>query len=163
MAQQPPGAAPKMVSKQAATATSFTDRAAQSNIMEIELGKLATMKATDSQVKRFAQRMVDDHSKAGDELDGLAAKDNFVVPAQLDPADQMTVDRLSRLSGGAFDRAYMREMVMDHENAVMLFQREASKGTNADVKFWAASTLPTLQDHLREAREIENRLVGGSL
>jgi putative membrane protein len=165
LAQQANGAVGKMASKKqpAVPASNFTDKASEISLLEVELGKVAMNKSADAQVKRFAMRMVDDHSKAGDDLKGIGAKDDFDVPDQVDANDQLIIDRLSKLSGEAFDKAYMRQMVMDHENAVMLFEHEAGDGGSPDVKTWAAGVLLTLQDHLREAREIENRLVGGSL
>ena len=76
----------------------------------------------------------DDHSKANDELKGLAARKNVTLPTSLDPQDQATMDRLSKLNGPAFDRAYMRDMVVDHKKDIADFRKEANSGADSDVK-----------------------------
>jgi putative membrane protein len=145
----------KMTSK-AVSDTHFAQEAAMGGKMEVELGKLATQKAANDKVKQFGQRMADDHGKAGDQLKSIAAKENISLPDKLDAKEQATVDKLSSLSGAAFDRAYMREMVKDHQHDVADFQKEADHGTNTNLKTWASTTLPTLQEHLRLAQETEN-------
>jgi putative membrane protein len=153
-AQQPDAA--KMLAKPSAADLSFANNAAESGLLEIKLGQLAFQKASNAQVKQFGMRMVDDHSMIGDKLRELAAKDNFIVPDQVNPKDQATVDRLNKLSGAELDRALMTEMATDHEQAVSLFQREAEGGTNFDLKNFAKTTLPTLQAHLSQAKRLEN-------
>src|SRR5205085_8885052 len=92
----------------------FMTKAAIGGMEEVELGHLATQKAASNDVKQFGQRMVDDHSKAGNELKSLAAQKNVTLPTALDQAHQGDVDRLTKLSGAAFDREYMGMMVKDH-------------------------------------------------
>ena len=132
----------------------FVREAAQGGMAEIELGELATEKASSEEVKKFGQRMVDDHSKAADELKEIASSKGIQVPDKLSAKDRMTKGRLSKLSGEQFDRAYMSDMVKDHTQDVADFKLERSSGTDPDVKHFAAITLPTLQDHLRQAKEI---------
>jgi putative membrane protein len=134
----------------------FAKEAASGGMAEVELGKLATQKASNDKVKSFGQRMIDDHGKANDQLKSLASKDNITLPTEMDAKDRATVDRLSKLSGTEFDRAYMRDMVQDHQKDIAAFQKEASSGSNMDLKNWASSTVPTLQDHLRQAKEAES-------
>ncbi len=136
---------------------------------EVELGKLATERASREEVKKFGQRMVDDHGKAGDQLKEIASSRGIQVPDKLSAKDQMTKDRLSKLSGEQFDRAYMSDMVKDHTQDVADFKLESSSGTDPDVKNFAVTTLPTLQDHLRLAKEIapttrnaSNNMKGGA-
>jgi len=133
----------------------FAREAAAGGMEEVELGKVAVRNASDDKVKAFGQRMVDDHSKAGDELKTIASKDNINLPAGLDAKGKATVERLSALSGSVFDRAYMMDMVKDHQADIAAFQRESSSGMNPDLKMWATTTLPTLQDHLRMAKDAE--------
>jgi putative membrane protein len=121
---------------------------------EVELGKLAAEKGSTDEVKKFGQRMVDDHSKAGDQLKQIASEKGITVPQQLSAKDRALKDRLSKLSGEDFDKAYMSDMVKDHTQDVADFQRESNAGTDSDIKDFAAKTLPTLQDHLRQAKEI---------
>jgi len=135
-------------------ANTFVKEAAVGGMAEVELGKLAKDKGDSDTVKQFGQKMVDDHSKANDELKSLAKKKNIDLPTSLDAKHQAVVDRLSKLSGADFDRAYSTEMVKDHQEDVKEFQKEANSGTDSDIKNFASSTLPTLQEHLKMAREL---------
>ena len=132
----------------------FVRDAAQGGMAEVELGKLATEKASSEDVKKFGQRMVDDHTKANDELKQVASEKGITLPQHLSAKDQMTKEHLSKLSGEQFDKAYMSDMVKDHTQDVADFQKEANSGTDSAVKDFASKTLPTLQDHLREAKQI---------
>jgi putative membrane protein len=134
----------------------FVRSAASGGMAEVQLGQLATQNASSDQVKQFGQRMVTDHSKANDELKSLAARQNITLPTDLDAKDKATLDRLQNLKGAAFDRAYMRDMVKDHETDVAEFQKESTGGTDPQLKEWAGKTLPTLQDHLKMARETDS-------
>ena len=132
----------------------FAMTAAMDGMAEVELGRLATERGASDAVKQFGRRMVDDHSKANDELKQWAATAGVTLPTALDAKHQAMVAKMSRLSGAAFDKAYAQNMVKDHTKAVQLFQREADRGTDAGLKTFASSTLPTLQEHLRMAREL---------
>lgn len=130
----------------------FMMKAAQGGMAEVQLGNLAKDHASSQAVKDFGQHMVDDHTKANDELKDLASRKNVTLPSAVDAKDQATMDRLSKLNGAAFDRAYMKDMVMDHKKDVAEFQKEANSGRDSDVKSWASKTLPTLQQHLQMAQ-----------
>ncbi len=121
---------------------------------EVALGRLAAEKASSSDVKKFGQRMVDDHSKANDELKQLASQKNVDLPQDLNAKDKATKARLEKLSGEQFDQAYMRDMVKDHKKDVSDFRRESRSAKDPDVKNFAAQTLPTLEDHLKQAESI---------
>lgn len=138
--------------------TRFAREAAEGGMLEVELGKLAVQKATNEKVKEFGQRMIDDHSRAGDQLKSIAAKDNITLPTELSGKDRAMVDRYSKMSGTEFDRVYARDMVRDHQSDVTAFEKEANNGVNSDLKNFASSTLPTLRDHLRQARDDERAL-----
>ncbi len=138
--------------------TVFVKKAAEGGLAEVELGKLATEKASSDDVKQFGQRMVDDHSKANDQLKQVASQKNLTLPTDLNAKDKAQKDRLSKLSGKAFDRAYMRSMVMDHTKDVAEFKKEANSGADPDVKNFASQTLPTLQDHLKSARDVASKV-----
>jgi putative membrane protein len=137
----------------------FVREAAGGGAAEVELGKLATEHATNPEVKSFGQRMVDDHSKAGNELKQLASTKNIALPTEPDSKDKALHDRLMKLQGAAFDRAYMDAMVKDHETDIKAFGTESKEGRDPEVKAWATKTLPTLEEHLRIAREAD-RAVG---
>ena len=126
----------------------FVKDAAVGGMTEVELGKLATQKALSDQVKQFGQKMVDDHTKAGEQLKQLAGKENIQIASRLDSKHQSRVDKLSKLSGADFDKAYVKDQLKDHESDVRDFSAEAQNGSDPNVKAFASSTLPTLQQHL---------------
>jgi len=120
----------------------------------VQVGKLAAQKGQSEEVKKFGQRMVDDHSKANDQLKQLADSKGVTLPAKLDAKDEATKDRLEKLSGEQFDRAYMNDMVKDHTKDVSEFKKESTAAKDPAVKSFASDTLPTLESHLKEARSI---------
>ena len=175
----------------------FIMEAAHGGMMEVELGKLAVDKASSADVKQFAQRMVDDHSKANDELMQLASQKGVTISAdhamhgddhtsmsdnstgagktssantgqmsgeskdhQMMMKAQATKDKLSKLSGADFDRQYMEVMVKDHVKDVKEFEDASTKAKDADLKAWAAKTLPTLREHLQMARDVNSKVSG---
>jgi len=164
MAQQP---APKPESKQgqnkgglAQGDRKFVMEAAHGNMAEVELGKLAADKGASDAVKQFGKRMTDDHGKANAELKDFAEKKGLTLPADLDAKHKQLRDRLAKLNGADFDRAYANEMVKDHKKDVKEFQREAEKAKDPDVKSFAAKTLPTLQDHLKQVEDLQTQVKG---
>jgi len=143
----------------------FISEAIQGGMAEVELGKLATSKAGAADVKKFAQTMVDDHTAANKKLTDLAAKYKVeqdgtygTPPLKLPEKAQAVHDRLAQLSGKEFDRAYMKQMVEDHQTTVALFKTEAKDGKNAEVKSLAEATLPTLEHHLSMARDLSKEV-----
>jgi len=152
---------------QKATAAKSSDEhfvmdAAHDGMAEVELGRMATEKASKDEVKKFGQRMVDDHSKAGDELKSIAQTKSITWPTDLDAKHKAVRDRLSKLSGEGFDRAYMQEMVAGHQKVAAMLKTESTSGKDPEVKAWAAKTLPTVEDHLKQAREVARGAVGTS-
>jgi putative membrane protein len=140
----------------------FVTNVAKGGTAEVQLGKLATEKASRDEVKKFGQRMVDDHTKAGDELKMIAQNKNITLPADIGPKEKALRDRLLKLSGEAFDRAYMQAMVEDHRNVAREFKTEANSGKDSEVKAWAARTLPTIEEHLRLAQDINRAVAVGT-
>lgn len=157
----------------------FIMEAAHGGMMEVELGKLGVDKASSPDVKQFAQRMVDDHSKANDELMQLASQKGITLShadhqammsqtssgtssADKDHQAMMKAqgmkDKLSKLSGADFDREYMSMMVKDHVKDVKEFEDASTKAKDADLKAWAAKTLPTLREHLQMARDVNSKV-----
>ena len=133
---------------------SFLNEAARGGMMEVELGRVATQNESNDRVKEFGQRMVDDHSKANDDLKGLASRENVTLPTAVSKDEQKQIDRLSKLHGAAFDKAYMQAMLQDHEKDVAKFRQESKTASDPDVKDFASRTLPTLEEHLRMAKDI---------
>ena len=132
----------------------FVKDAAVGGMAEVELGKLAAQKASSEAVKQFGQKMVDDHSKANDELKQIAAKQKVNIPDSLDSKHQARVDKLSKLSGAEFDKAYIKDQLKDHQEDVKAFQHEAQNGSDPDIKGFASKTLPTLQEHLSMVKDL---------
>lgn len=130
----------------------FIEKAAKGGMAEVEIGKVAQDKAGNAQVKAFAGRMVTDHSKANEELKSIAEKKSVALPSGPDAEQKKHGEKLKSLSGAAFDREYMTHMVGDHKATVADFEKEAASGKDPDVKAFAAKTLPTLRDHLKEAQ-----------
>lgn len=140
----------------------FLSETAQGGMAEVELGKLATEKASNAEVKKFGQRMVDDHGKANEELKTLADNKHITLPSTLDAKHKATIDRLSKLSGEQFDRAYVQDMLKDHQHDVAAFRAKSKSAKDADVKAWAAKTLPTLEEHLKLVQDLNKGAVGTS-
>jgi putative membrane protein len=136
----------------------FMTKAARGGLAEVELGRLAATHASNQQVKQFGQRMVDDHSKANNELQEIAAKEGVTLPTALDARDNAEKDKLTSLNGPDFDKAYMEDMVKDHRADIAEFKKEASSGTDPSLKAFASKTLPTLQEHLTLAESAEKEI-----
>jgi len=136
----------------------FAMKAAQGGMAEVQLGQLAKDHAKSQAVKDFGDRMVTDHTKANDELKSIASKKGITLPTSIDAKDQATYDRLSKLNGAEFDRAYMADMVKDHQTDVAEFRRESQNGNDADLKEFAGKTLPTLQEHLSLAQKTNSEV-----
>ena len=136
---------------------SFMTEAATGGMAEVELGRLAAQKGQSADVKKFGQRMVDDHSKANDELKQLATRKGVTLPADLTSEQKSEKDKLSKLSGAAFDKEYMSAMVEDHDKDVKAFQDKAKDAKDADLKAFVTKTLPTLEEHQRMAKEIKGK------
>ena len=139
-------------------AQGFATRAAQGGMAEVELGRLASQKAQNAEVKKFGQMMVQDHTNANTELKSLAGKKNITLPTALDAEHKAVMDKLQGLSGAEFDKAYMDAMVEDHEKTIDLFQAQADDGDDADMKAFASKTLPKLKQHLEMAESINGKL-----
>jgi len=138
--------------------TTFAAKAAVGGMAEVALGKMAQEKGMDSKVKDFGKMMVMDHGKANAELMSIAKSKNLVLPTTLDAEHQAKSDSLSKLSGAAFDKAYVKAMVEGHQKTLALMQSEASNGKDADLKGFAAKTAPVVQSHLTEIQKISDGL-----
>ena len=153
------GAADKMSNdkKDVKPDAGFVQEAGQDGHAEVELGKLAQKNGSSAAVKEFGQRMVSDHSKAGAELAAIAKKLGITPPSGPSDKHQAHYKKLAALKGDKFDSEYAQHMVDAHEQAVKLFQKEAKQGEAKELKDFAAKTLPTLEEHLKMARELKDR------
>jgi len=140
----------------------FIMDAAMGGMMEVELGRVAAQQGMSDAVKQFGQRMVDDHGKANSELMSLASSKGITLPTELDQKHRDQITKISAMSGADFDRAYVKDMVSDHRKDVSEFEKESTRGTDADLKAFASKTLPTLQEHLRMAEALPGAKGTGS-
>ncbi len=125
---------------------------------EVDLGQLAKDKGQNDAVRAFGQQMIDDHTKANKELADLAGRKGVAVTTELKPKHKNLKESLSKLSGVAFDKQYIREMLKEHAATIAAFEKEASQGKDTELNAWVVQTLPTLKAHLQMAREAEMKL-----
>jgi putative membrane protein len=130
----------------------FVIAAAQGGMSEVALGSLAAQKGLSADVKSFGNRMVSDHGKANDELKALATNKGIALPTEMAEDHKKTAAGLAKLSGKDFDRAYIADMVADHEKDVAEFEKAMQEVKDPDLQAWVSKTLPTLQEHLRMAK-----------
>lgn len=144
-------------SKVAHVDSAFMKQAAQNNSTEIEASKLALTKASSADVKTFAQQMIDDHTKTGDEMKALASSKGVEVSDKPSLTQSAKIKLLDAMSGASFDKRYASFIgVSAHKDTVKLFQKEAANGKDADVKAFATKTLPALQHHLEMAESLKS-------
>jgi putative membrane protein len=136
----------------------FAAKAAYGALTEVQLGQLAAQKGETEAVRAFGRRMATDHAQTHQKLQEIAARENISLPQDLDQEAKQNYEKLAKLSGPAFDRSYAQDMVADHKKDVAQFQKETKAGKNEAIRTFAAETLPTLQDHLKEASEIKETI-----
>ena len=135
----------------------FVIKAAEGGKSEVELGQLAEQKGHSQEVKDFGKRMVTDHTKAGEKLKEIAQQKGLSVPDKMDSESAALKRKLDKLSGAEFDKTYMDAMVKDHEKDVAEFKKEASMAKDPAIKGFAEQTLPTLEEHLKLAKQIDSK------
>jgi putative membrane protein len=135
----------------------FIMEAANDGLAEVELGKVAQQKSSNEDVKKFGQRMIDDHTKANQELEPIATKMGVTPPSAPEGKHAKLVQNLSK-KDKSFDKDYIDAMVKDHETAVKLFDKQSKKGDSEELRQLAAKTLPTLKEHLAMARDMKKSM-----
>jgi putative membrane protein len=142
-------------SKPARADVAFMKQAAENGHAEVESSKLAVQKATNAQVKSFAQQMVDDHTKANNELQSLASSKGVELPTGPSMMQKAKLKLLDASDGAKFDQRYSETMgVAAHRDTIALFQKASTTAKDAEVKAFATKTLPALQHHLEMARKL---------
>jgi len=139
----------------------FVNKAAIGGVHEVQLGMVAKTNAASSEVKKFGERMVTDHTALGDSLKTAARDAKLTLPTKLDDDAQKHIDQLSKLRGAEFDRAYMDHMVADHKGDVALFEQASKEANDPALRAFAAKSLPTLREHLEQATKIKTGLGKG--
>ncbi|MDV3000659.1 MAG: hypothetical protein N5P05_002265 [Chroococcopsis gigantea SAG 12.99] len=125
----------------------FAMKAAQGGMAEVKMGQLALNRASNPEVKKFAKMMIDQHTKANKELEQIAKAQKITLPKTLTSADQATYNKLAKLRGTQFDRAYITAMEKAHIKDANLFQMQTERGENAQLVSFANKTLPIIQNH----------------
>lgn len=142
----------------AVTPESFASQAAIISKAEIELGQIALKNTQDEGVRKYAERMVKDHGAADKKLKAIAAKENLQLPQSLDAEHESLKTKLQGLKGEDFDRAYMSAMAKGHDKAVALFESVSQQPQmSGELKQFAASTLPTLEQHQEMAHSLHEK------
>jgi len=142
--------------------TAFVREVRTDNLLEIRLGTLAARRSTNTAVKQFAQRMVSDHTKMGNDWTSLASPLRLGTTSALDATQQQLLSRLTSLPAGDFDREYMTTAVQDHQNNIATFQRLGPSAQSPEVRQLAANGLPILEQHLTMAQQVASQ-VGASV
>ena len=142
------------------SADSFLKEAANGNMAEVQMGRLAASKSQNPDVVNFGKSMIDDHSANLLKVKELAAQKSVTLPPDVDDNDKTEMSKMEALSGAAFDRAYVKAMVEDHKKDVAAFEKAANTVADTAVKNYAAETLPTLQHHLKMAQDAEAKVNG---
>lgn len=132
--------------------------AAGINLAEIEVGKLAQTKSTNANVKKYADMLVADHTKAYDELKKYAESQNISLPLAITEDGKKHVDDLNQKTGKDFDKKFAEMMVEGHEDAIGKMEKASTDANNPDVKTWAANQLPTLKAHLEAAKTLKDQV-----
>jgi putative membrane protein len=140
--------------KPTAAETAFMKKAADGGMAEVELGTMAEKNGQKENVKSFGAHMVKDHGKANDELKTVAGKMEVMLPEKVGAEHQAKIDKMAKMSGDAFDMAYVIGMVEDHEKTVADFEKASGMVKNADLKKFIDETLPVIKEHLKMAKEM---------
>jgi putative membrane protein len=133
----------------------FVQKAAISDLFEIQSGQMAQQKATNDDYRQFGQMVNDDHSKTSQQIKSMAQNMPGVqLPTAPDSAHKQKLDKLQTLNGAQFEDQFKKDQVAGHQDAIKLFEGYAQKGDNADLKKFAQDTLPKLKEHLQHAQAL---------
>ena len=132
----------------------FMMSAARDGIFHVEAGKLAVQRGSSEGVKKFGQHAIEHHTQINDELTQLASKKGVTLPKKMGKKEQEALDKIAKLSGPDFDKAYLEMEIKDHSKDLSAFQKEAKDGKDPDVKAWAAKTVAAIEEHLKMARDL---------
>ena len=136
----------------------FLGQVTQASLLNVAMGKLAAEKSTNDAVKEFGKKMVTDHERGLVIFQKVAARDGVTVDAKLDSKHQERLDKLAKLSGPEFDRAYMKDQLKAHQRMVSYFQSEADNSTESAATKMATNMLPAVQRHLNDAKDLNKTL-----
>lgn len=136
----------------------FTDYAVKDGLLDVALAKQAVAKTTNTEVKNFANQMIQAHTKTNQQLTQLAQKNGLQVPSTMGTSNEQVLKKFSGMSGADFDRAYINYEVKDHKKDVEKYSDEAKNGTKPDLKNFASQTVPELKQHLTMAQNVDQKI-----
>lgn len=136
----------------------FVAEVASTNLFLQELGRLASSKASTPPLKQFGQLIFDHHSQLNTQLKQIADLKNLMTPTSMSGDHQDRFTALLEKSGQEFDKAFVEEMVQEHENAVERYQEFIEEGTDTELKNYASQGLPTLRAHLEQANTLQDQI-----
>jgi putative membrane protein len=132
----------------------FMMDAARDGLFHVEAGKLAAQRASSEDVKKFGQHAIEHHTQINEELTNLASTKGVTLPKKMSKTEREALDKVAKLSGPDFDKAYLQMEIRDHSKDLSVFQKEAKDGKDPDVKAWAAKTVAAIEEHLKMARDL---------
>lgn len=135
----------------------FAVDAADAGMTEIQLGKIAVERSTNPDIKKFGQMIIDDHTKANNELKAIAKQKNITLPPSPGQENLEHIKMLNNEAGTDFNKDYIDMMVTDHEKVIHLFENASMDATDAAMKTFATNTLPTLRKHLEAAKSLQSK------
>jgi len=135
----------------------FLRQASKGGLLEVSLAELAAGRSSNREIQELAIKLLEDHRQANERLKAFAERQQVTLPTELGK-HQLDVDRLAQLSGPDFGKAYLKEMIEHHEQAVATFQRQAEEGIDPHIRAWASELVATLRGHLQMIREVAEKL-----
>ena len=138
--------------------STFVQKASEGNLGEIEISKMVAKQTTNAKVREFANKLAEGHTKANQELSGIANKLNITVANEISKHCREMKEKLSKSSGADLDREFIAAQVKGHEEALQMYKDQAKNGQNADLKAFANKVVPTIEEHLRQARDLSKTL-----
>ena len=135
----------------------FLRQASKGGLLEVSLAELAAGRSSNREIQEVANKLLEDHRQANERVKAFVERQRVALPTELGK-HQLDVDRLAQLSGPEFGKAYLKEMIEHHEQAVATFQREAEEGTDPHIRAWASELVSTLRGHLQMIRGVAEKL-----
>lgn len=135
----------------------FAVNAADRNLLEIELGKISLTNSSNQEIKDFGQMMINDYTKANDELIALAKQKDIVLPPSPSQKNIKHIQDLIEKRGDNFDKHYLNLVISAHRNTINLFESAANNATDVDIKAFANNTLPILKKHFADAKALKDK------
>lgn len=136
----------------------FIEAATRGNLAEVQQSRIALQRSQNPEIKALAQEIIEHHTAATNELAAVAGKKGVNLPREVSSAQSSAASRLEQMSGEAFDKQFVNTMLDNHNDDIKIYQANAQNSQDADIKAYAAKTLPTLEAHLRRVAELKAKM-----